>query len=75
MNLTPLQKNNLLQFLNRVDLKGIDEANAFMEVLNLIQNAEETTCNTQTPVEHPRNLYSDNLFPKSDDVGSKLKNK
>ena len=39
--LTPFQKNNLLQFLNRVELKGIDEANAFMEVINIIQNSEE----------------------------------
>jgi hypothetical protein len=56
--LTPFQKNNLLQFLNRVELKGIDEANAFMEVVNAIQktdteetleNKPETTTETDTP--------------------------
>lgn len=34
---TPFQKNNLLQFLNRCELKGIDEANALMELVNIIR--------------------------------------
>lgn len=35
------QRSNLLQFLNRVELKGIDESAAFMEVVNIIRNSKE----------------------------------
>ena len=41
IKMTVFQRSNLLQFLNRVELKGIDEATAFMEVINIIQNSEE----------------------------------
>ena len=41
IELTPFQRNNLMQFLNRVTLTGVDEANAFMELINIIRTAEE----------------------------------
>ena len=30
-----------MQFLNRLTLTGIDEANAFMEIINIIRSADE----------------------------------
>ena len=56
--MTPFQKNNLLQFLNRVPLTGFDEANALLELVNIIresdkevspENKPETTTETDTP--------------------------
>ena len=40
IEVTPFQKNNLLVFLDRVTTKGIDEANALLEVFQLIQATE-----------------------------------
>ena len=41
IKISPFQRSNLLQFLNRVETKGVDEANALLELWNLIQSAEE----------------------------------
>lgn len=41
IKLTVFQRNNLLQMLNRVPLTGYDEANALLELVSLIQSAEE----------------------------------
>lgn len=40
IELSKEQKNNLMIFLNRVDLKG-NEVIAFVEILQAVQNAEE----------------------------------
>jgi hypothetical protein len=59
INITAFQRSNLLQFLNRVQVTGIDEANAFMEVISLIQNAEEVNHNNPSPeldAERKKNL-------------------
>lgn len=42
------QRNNLLQFLNRVTVTGLDENAAFQEIINIIRNAEETNRNIPT---------------------------
>lgn len=34
---TQFQKNNLLQFLNRVPITGYDEANALLELVRILQ--------------------------------------
>jgi len=41
IKLTPFQKNNLLQFLNRVPVTGFDEANALLEIVNIIRSEEK----------------------------------
>lgn len=41
IKLSVFQRSNLLQFLNRVDLKGYDEANALLELVSIIKDSEE----------------------------------
>ena len=41
IELSIFQRNNLLQFLNRVELKGYDEANALLELVQIIKDAKE----------------------------------
>jgi hypothetical protein len=41
IEITLFQRSNLLQFLNRVEVKGFDEANALLELVKIIQEAEE----------------------------------
>lgn len=45
IELSQFQRNNLLQFLNRVELKGIDEANALLELVTIIQQSKEENTN------------------------------
>ncbi len=40
--LTDAQMNNLVQFLNRVDMKGVKEAIAMVEINNALSTASET---------------------------------
>ena len=41
IKLSQFQRSNLLQFLNRVELKGYDEANALLELVQIIKDAKE----------------------------------
>lgn len=41
IQLTIFQRSNLLQLLNRVEVKGFDEANALLELVKIIQEAKE----------------------------------
>jgi hypothetical protein len=40
MNLTDQQKNNLLVFLDRVEIKGLKELQAMNEILTSLQDQE-----------------------------------
>jgi hypothetical protein len=39
--MTPFQRNNLLRFLDRVELKGMNEADAFVEIINILRTEEK----------------------------------
>ena len=60
------QKNNLLRFLDRVPIKGIDEANAFMELIQLI-NQDNTPFPDVVPQDMP-NLRPNADLPSSPDT-------
>jgi hypothetical protein len=42
VNLTPNQMNNILTFLDRVEVKGWNEVTSMMELLNAFKSNEET---------------------------------
>lgn len=49
VTLTPEQHKNLMVFLNRVDVKGLSEAAALIDLARAISNAQEVkTCQTNT---------------------------